>query len=177
MDNESELKKYFDFDESDLFANRNGYLSPRQQARDKKDARDTKRILYTIGFILLALAFLPVIIFLLVKGHWQSWSWILILLPIGIFGSIILFRLAVNTSTEDTLKTIEGKVNIIKEENEDEHLHKYYDYYWKIGGVKFDVVDTDKVELLEQGDTYRVYFLDLAKQILSLEKITKEKYV
>ena len=47
----------------------------------------------------------------------------------------------------------------------------------KSGESKFDVVDADKVELLEQGDTYRVYFLGLAKQILSLEKITKEKKV
>ena len=36
MDNEEEIRKYFDFDDADLFANRNGYLSPKQQSRDKK---------------------------------------------------------------------------------------------------------------------------------------------
>ena len=44
-----------------------------------------------------------------------------------------------------------------------------------IGGVKFDVIDSDKVDILEEGDIYRVYYLDLAKQILSLEKVIKGK--
>ena len=36
-------------------------------------------------------------------------------------------------------------------------MHKYVDYYWNIGGVKFDVIDSDKADILQQGDTYRVY--------------------
>ncbi len=38
MDNDAELRTYFNFDDTDLNANRKGYLSRRQQARDKKDA-------------------------------------------------------------------------------------------------------------------------------------------
>jgi hypothetical protein len=58
---------------------------------------------------------------------------------------------------------------------EEANMHKYYDYYWNIGGVKFDVVDSDKVDILQQGDSYRVYYLDLAKEIMSLEKIPEKE--
>ncbi len=173
MENDEELRKYFDFDEADLFANRNGYMSSKQQARDKKEVRDTRKVLSIVGYCILALAILPVIIFFLVKGQWQSWLWAFIWLLVGVLVAVFVLRLAANTTKEDTLKTVEGRVNIIKEEHEDENLHKYYDYYWNIGAVKFDVADSEKVDILQQGDFYRVYYLDLAKEILSLEKVEK----
>jgi uncharacterized membrane protein len=176
MDNDEELRDYFDFNDADLFANRNGYLSPRQQAREKKDALSTKKMLKIVGVILLVLALLPIIILFILKAAWHTWLfWGLIWPILGVFLAFWAFRFARATSTEDTLKTVEGRVNIIKEEMEEANMHKYYDYYWNIGGVKFDVADSDKVDILQQGDMYRVYYLDLEKQILSLEKIPEKE--
>jgi len=176
MDDDAELRKYFDFDDADLFANRNGYLSPRQQARDKKETSSTIKIMRAIGFILLALALLPIIILLIEKSAWQTWLfWGLIWPALGVFLAFWAFRFARATSTDDILKTVEGRVNIIKEEMEEANMHKYYDYYWNIGGVKFDVADSDKVDILQQGEPYRVYYLDLAKEIMSLEKIPEKE--
>jgi hypothetical protein len=174
MDNEEEIRKYFDFNDADLFANRNGYLSPRQQARDKQEQKGAHKVLLIFGFIIVAADLFPFLVLLIEKTPWQHWLlWLIIWLPIWTFLAILVFRLSGGTSTPDILKTIEGQVDIIKEENEDNHANKFYDYYWSIGGVKFDVADSEKVDILQQGDIYRVYYLDLAKEIMSLEKLAK----
>jgi hypothetical protein len=172
MDKDAELGKYFDFDEADLNANRLGSLTPRQQARDKKDTRSTKRVLRIAGFGFLAFAIFPAIVLLLEKSAWRLWLIWSLWLVTWIFLAIILLRMSWVDTTVDTLKTVEGRVKPIQEEKEDGHGHKFSNYYWIIGGIKFDAADADKVELLEQGATYRVYYLDLSKQILSVERVS-----
>jgi len=180
MDNEEELRKYFDFDDADLFANRNGYLSPRQQDRTKKDQRFSRKFFRNLGFILIGLALIPFIILLINvllyhESYWYLWLIFTVVGIIWIIPAIFFFRVASDRNDKDTLKTVEGQVNTVEEVHEGPHLHKDYDYYWKIGGVRFDVLDPGKVDILEQGDTYRVYYLDLAKAIMSLEKIPNKE--
>jgi hypothetical protein len=175
MDNEEELRKYFDFDDADLFANRNGYLSPRQQDRVKKDLRSGGKFFRILGFILIGLALLPFIFLLFMEKIWYLWLIFTIVGIIWIIPAIFFFRVASDRNDKDTLKTVEGQVNTIEEVHEGPHFHKDYDYYWIIGGVRFDVLDPGKVDILEQGDTYRVYYLNLAKAIMSLEKIPNKE--
>jgi membrane protein implicated in regulation of membrane protease activity len=180
MDNEEELRKYFDFDDADLFANRSGYLSPRQENRIKKDLRSSGKFFGILGFIFLGLALIPLIILLINvllshETYWYLWLIFTIVGILWIIPSIFFFRVASDRNDQDTLKIVEGKVNTVEEVHDGPHLHKDYDYYWKIGGVRFDVLDPNKVDILEQGDTYRVYYLDLAKAIMSLEKIPNKE--
>ncbi len=175
MDNEEELRKYFDFDDTDLFANRNGYLSPRQQDRVKKDFRSGGKFFGILGFILIGLAITPLIILLITKANWLLWLVFTIVGILWIIPAIFFFRVASDRNDKDTLETVEGQVNTVEEVHEGPHFHKDYDYYWKIGGVRFDVLDPGKVDILEQGATYRVYYLDLAKAIMSLEKIPNKE--
>ena len=100
MDSNSELRKYFDFDEADLYANRNGYLSQRQPTRDLQETHDTKKLLRIVGFcIFLIGVFLPVILFFIEKGPWQSFLWVLIWLPLE--SSLTIFNFSPGGKHQD----------------------------------------------------------------------------
>lgn len=174
MNNDAELRKYFDFDETDLNANRKGYLTRRQQARDKKEARSPKILLEIGGFAFLVLAFIPIIF--LINRHAATALWLIwtVWLVTWIYLAIMLLRRSTVDTSMDKLKTVEGWVSTIKEEKTEDHANKVYDFYWKIGGIKFDVADSDKADILEQGATYRVYYLEASKQILSVERLPEK---
>jgi hypothetical protein len=73
--------------------------------------------------------------------------------------------------TDSDLKSVEGKVNIIKEENFNATTKRNEtDYELHIGGVTFDV-DSDLADIMIQGDTYAIYYMEETKSILSAEKI------
>ncbi len=121
------------------------------------------------------LAFVPIVF--LINRHsalalWLIW---LVWLVTWIYLAVMVLRMSTVDTTADKLKTVEGRVETIKEEKTEDHAQKYYAYFWKIGGIKFDVADSDKVDMLEQGRTYRVYYLEPGKQILSVERIPEKE--
>lgn len=174
MDNDAELRTYFDFDETDLNANRKGYLSRRQQARDKKAARSPKLLLEIAGFAFLVLAFVPIIF--LINRHAATALWLIwaVWLVTWIYLAVMVLRMSTVDPATDKLKTVEGWVSTIKEEKSENHADKHFVYYWKVGGIKFEVTDPEKAGILEQGATYRLYYLDLGKQILSVERLPEK---
>ena len=73
------------------------------------------------------------------------------------------------------LKYVEDKVNIIKDDNYNTAAKRYEtDYELHIGGVTFDVA-SKLADIIMQGDTYAIYYIEGTKDILSAEKIKSEK--
>ena len=172
--NDDLLRKCFNFDEADLFANRNGYLTPRQQVRLAEDEQFTKNLFLIIGYILLAAAILPYLIIWLTRAPWEFWLiWSLTWVPLWSFLGIYVIRLARPTSKSNLLKTVEGPINIVKVESYNNTTRTTSDdYELHIGGVEFDV-DSELADVMMQGDTYAVYYLEGTKDIMSLELLAK----
>ncbi len=67
MDNDAKLRKFYGFDEADLYANRNGYLTAKQKAVQKEAERFAEKFMRIGGYVLLILAVVPYIWYAL--GH------------------------------------------------------------------------------------------------------------
>jgi hypothetical protein len=183
---DDQLMQYFKFNESDLYANRNGYLS---EAQTKKlNSRQTgaiqeKRLAVMIAF--------PLGLVLL---GWMGFSIFKDLRPGGVFGtndvvsillqgscggllllaSAYIFKIS-RIKQKYLLKKVEGPINIIK----GSHVldgHSYIDYELHVGGEKFKVV-SDLGDRMIQGDTYAIYYsvgsVSNLREILSVEFISK----
>jgi len=177
MENDAKLRKYYDFDDADLYANRNGHLTPRQKAREEKDARATKKILLVAGIVLLALAFLPYVYFWWVsRPGWEFYLiWSLTWVPLWTFLGILLLRMARVTTAIDTVKTVEGPLNLFVETKKMQHS-SYESYTLHVGGVEFDE-NSDLADIITQGDYYAVYYLDAGKEILSMERLPNKQKI
>ena len=113
-----ELQKYFGFDEADLFANRSGVLTSKQRKRLEGDTQFAKRLFLIIGIVLFGIAVLPSVIMFFTKVStdfliiWSS-LWI----PIWSIFGILVIRMGRKNKTDFILKSVEGMINIIKEDN------------------------------------------------------------
>jgi len=171
-----ELQKYFGFDEADLFANRSGVLTSKQRKRLEGDAQFAKKFFLIIGIVLFGIAVLPSIIMFFTKAStdflivWSS-LWI----PIWSFFGIVVIRMGSKNKTDFVLKSVEGTINIIKEDNYNYTTKQATtDYEMHVGGVAFDV-ESDLTDIMMQGDTCAIYYLKGTKEIMSAEKIKSEK--
>jgi hypothetical protein len=183
---DDQLMQYFKFNETDLVANRNGFLSEAQAK--KLNSRQTgaiqeKRLAVMIAFPLglLLLGWMGFLIFkdLRPNGVFGTNDVVTILLQ-GSCGALLLlasayiFKLS-RIRQKYLLKKVEGPINIIK----GSHIldgHSYVDYELHIGGEKFKVV-SDLGDRMMQGDTYAVYCsvgsVSALREILSVELISK----
>jgi hypothetical protein len=171
-----ELQKHFGFDEADLFANRSGVLTSKQRKRLEGDAKFANRLFLIIGIVIFGIGILPSMILLFTKASkdflilWSS-LWI----PICSFFGIIVIRLGSPKKMDFELKNVEGKINIVKEENYNYTTNQAtIDYELHIGRVTFDV-ESDLADIMRQGDTYAIYYLKGIKEIISAEKIESKK--
>lgn len=174
-----ELMKYFDFDESDLSANRNGSLSPKQNARLLKSDQSSRKLFLIIGLISAALVFLPSIILWLVgklfSVGWYSLIWII---PCG-FLAFFLLRAGLKSTTY-TLKSVEGEIEITKGGSYNEPSEIYYEL--QVGDKKFGISERLASRMKkENGSVYTVYYYwgsdtvetDLMDSyIMSLERVS-----
>jgi hypothetical protein len=178
--NDELLKKHFNFDEADLFANRNGTLTPKQQTYLAKSMKSARKGYRVIGIILLCVAFLPSLILVLAGA-----PWLFLLIWTLVWGSIwgllgfSSIRTGLSTSTEARLNRVEGPINIVKVEHMDSDQHRTYEYELHIGGVSFDV-ESELADIMMQGDIYAIYYLEgpeaiISKEILSVERLAEGK--
>lgn len=175
-----ELMKYFDFDESDLNANRQGSLSSRQNARLVKKDKASRKFFLIIGLVSATFVFLPSLILWLtgklVTVGWYSLLWII---PCALL-AFLLIR-AGRKSTTYTLKKAEGEIEIIKGGSYNEPGEIYCELH--VGDQQFGIGEKLASRLKkEKGESYAVYYAwgsdtvetDLIdSSIMSLEKVSK----
>ncbi len=167
-----ELQAYFNFDEADLFANRSGVLTEKQKNRLNSNAQSTKNMFLIGGWVIVAIAILPGIILYLVGVPALFFIiWTVVWVPIWIFIGIRVMRMGRPDARDFLLKSVEGEINIVKQ---DEYNYtteqREVTYELHVGGVAFDV-DSDLADIMMQGDTYAIYYMDGTKEIVSAEKI------
>jgi len=167
-----DLQKYYDFDEADLFANRSGVLTGKQRKRLEGEDQFSRKLFLIAGIVTFGIAILPSIILLFAKVPVIFLIvWSIVWIPIWSFIGIKVIRIGSPKKTDFDLKCVEGKVNIIKEDNYNTTTERNEtDYELHIGRVTFDV-ESALADIMMQGDTYAIYYIEGTKKILSAERI------
>ena len=97
----------------------------------------------------------------------------------GVVLAFLVLRKANLPATPSKPRTVKGKLSFLNEVYDDMHVDSSTCYFWNIGGVHFIISDSNRTDLLEQGATYQVYYLDPGegqdKQILSLERVADKQ--
>jgi hypothetical protein len=185
---EQPLRKYYDFDDADLAANRSGRLTQKQVMKLKSDKKWGKIGGIGCGLFFFAIAsifpiaFTPIILLSYNKGDIGGMlgAGIGTLVWVLAWGGIGLYLLISSLRTSDTkilLKSVSGPINIVGVEKRSggEHPHNYTDYELHIQDQTFNV-ERAFGGYMVQGDVYTVYFIeDLNgdnEQVLSLEKVS-----
>lgn len=178
------LKTLFNFDESDLMANRYGRLSPKQLAVAQDLDRFGSRVALGLGVAFGIIALIPLVIALInflpciqilcanLDLSFKVFLGVFVLLWTPIWGWLAI-RIFINNLTfhqEFLVKSVEGEVNIVAVESRNASTHTLHTHYeLRIGGMTFDVTG-DLANIIRQGDRYAVYYLPQLNQIQSMEK-------
>ncbi len=188
-----ELMKYFNFDESELDANRNGRLSEKQSIRLQKKETRAKKGSIGLGVVYLVIAILGPSIaiganFLAVKEEpglvigfaiMFGLIWPLIW---GAIGSIFVRRAFEKMNVK--VKKVRGPINIVKaireEYNSSTKLHSEYSVHELHVGKRTFEVESEIADVMMQGDVYAVYYADINIEssedpILSVELLEQAK--
>jgi hypothetical protein len=187
MDNVDLLQNYFHFDDSDLFANQTGYLTPRQQSRLVDDDKFEKRLFLIIGLILLFVAILPGIIIGIslilcisnncwpVSARYFFSGMVVIWTPIWGYFGIRIIRSAFSNRKPFSLQKVEGPINIVRTESTNPQTHQTVeDHELHIGNEEFEC-DSELANIMMQGDIYTIYYIKESKKIMSAEMSAKGK--
>jgi len=191
---DTELQKFFNFDQSDLIANQNGKLSAKQEKLIKETDKSTSGIFRGIGFGLILINICVVAGFVYSFIH-DGFSFstatngdiigllFAIAFPTLIIGIFVwvMFWLA-SSKTNHSLQKVEGKVNFVKVEKQESYktgsstsYRTVQEYELRVGKVKFEDVDEELPNIIEEGDIYIFYYTKDNKEILSCEFISKGK--
>ncbi len=174
-DGSDPLRQLFKFDEADLYANRNGTLTQKQQDRVAKDEKSTQGGSRTLGIVLCVIAFGPIPVFWLTGAlaffGWFSLLWAIWPLIWGLLGVGLIWSSFAPYSY--SLKQVEGPINIVKVEwRSGGKTHStHIDYELHVGEEEFEV-DSKLADYMLQGDTYSIYYVedsDDERTIMSLE--------
>ena len=183
------LKKVYDFDDTDLNANRSGRLTEKQVLKLKKEKTQSKTWGIVLGLGLFAvasifpLAFFPLTLDSFLKGRILEAGLSLIgpVIWVVIWGGLGLVLFLGSFSKPQTkiyLKSITGPVNLVGIERRSggEHPHTYIEHELHIRGMEFDVEEEIGGALM-QGDVYTIYYVEnldgSGDAILSLEWVAK----
>ena len=176
---DNELMKYFDFDESDLNTNRNGRLSPKQNARLSHSDKSSRKLFLIIGLVSASLVFIPSLILWLVgklnSVGWFSLAWII---PCGLL-AFFLIRAGLKSITY-TLKKVEGEIEVSKGGSYNDPADVYYELH--VGDKRFGIGEKLASRMKKENrEIYTVYYYwgsdtvetDLMDSyIMSLEKVS-----
>jgi hypothetical protein len=184
---EDELEKILDFDESDLYANRNGYLTEKQKKKLTKDEKSTKWLMWILTIVCGGLAIAPWVLLVVSKVTGELSGSISRILTSYV--SIIIWSLLWGffaniwfQSTRDKytykLQTVEGSVNYIHDSWDGTHGAQHHSVELHVARKKFEDFDTALVDVMVQGDEYALYYLDDSPRgriIVSAEMEEKKK--
>lgn len=191
---DTELRKFFEFDQSDLIANQNGKLSVKQEKRIKETDKSTSSIFRGIGFglIFINICIVAGFVYSFVQDGFSFSTAstgdliglvFAIAFPTLIIGIFVwlMFWLA-SSKTDHSLQKVEGKVNFVKVEKQESYktgsstsYRTVQEYELRVGKVAFEDVDEELLNIIEEGDTYIFYYTKDNKDILSCEFISKGK--
>lgn len=189
---DQQIKTFFSFDETDLNANRSNKLSAKQEKKFKELEKSTSNIFRWIGIGLILLA-TCIIGFILLNVINDGFSFatafsediigivLMLCLPTFIIGIFVwvMFWLA-SSKTDYAVQNIQGKINFVKVEKQvrnasNSTYQTVEQYELRVGGIVFENVASDLLNLIDEGDIYIFYYTKQSKQILSCEFISKEK--
>lgn len=180
--NDQALRDYFDFDEVDLNANRNGRLSKKQKKKLPKRSKYSRKYFIDMGLSAIVIAFIFPIISIIFPMAFRGpeefcgfFAWEMIWVGIGFLS---LFRAL--TFREDFYKVIfkkaEGPINMAVVKTSIGQGYSYLEHEIHIGEEKF-VVDEDLAVLMNDEDIYAIYFYQFknsrSNHILSAERLSK----
>ncbi|MCC6260338.1 MAG: hypothetical protein IT311_05690 [Anaerolineales bacterium] len=191
---DSEVRKFFIFDETDLNANRSGKLSAKQKSKLESDEKGADQIFVGAGifFIIVALVIIYFVagdsILKLFSGESLSSSETLSLvlgggLPTLFFGFFAYgaFKMGIS-KLDNTVLSVQGKINFVKVEkrvptstSEVSNYRTVQQYELRVGKIAFENVNEELLSIMEEGDTYAFYYTKQVKKILSCEFISKGK--
>lgn len=190
---DSELRKFFEFNEGDLAANRSAKLSEKQKSKLESDEKGADQIIVGAGvvFIIIGLVIVYAVageaISRLFSGNLLSSDILTIALggglPLLLFGFFGIGAFKIGFSKLDnSVQSVEGKVNFVKVEKQIEdstsNAFRYktvQQYELRVGKVKFEDVDEELLNMIDEGDKYAFYYTKQTKKILSCELISKGK--
>jgi hypothetical protein len=177
MMDEQKLREYFDFDETDLDANRKGHLSEKQRNRLEAKTKYRPGSEWIVGSILFLIAGIgifggvsailnaPSVIERIVFGSLFGVLWPYIWGKLGL-GYIHSFRPKKN----GRVKVERGRLRLFKRKAPD-----IIAYYELCVGDRTVELEDDLTDMVTQGDQYAMYYLANTKGMLSLEHISKGK--
>lgn len=150
------LMDYFNFDESDLQANRSGSLSQKQIARLVQSDKPARRVFLIIGLVSAILVVLPTLI-LWLMGRLNSVGWysLLWMIPSSLLGFV--FVRAGLKSVSYTLQKVEGEIEIIRGGSCHDPAGIYYELH--IGDKRFGIGEKlASCMKKENGEIYMVFY-------------------
>lgn len=190
---DSELRKFFTFDETDLNANRSGKLSAKQKTKLETSEKGADQIFVGAGifFIIIALVIVYFVagdsILKLFSGTFNSSDILTIALgaglPILFFGFFAYgaFKMGIS-KLDNTVLSVQGKINFVKVEkqvptstSEISNYRTVQQYELRVGKIAFENVNAELLNIIDEGDTYAFYYTKQTKQILACEFISKGK--
>ncbi len=188
--NDQFIKDYFEFDDADLVANRNGQLTEKQQKYLSEDLKYGRAlgIGCSILLLIIACAFPPIYYASALVNAWQThtasglsgfFSTTSLWTPIGAGMALLwFFNTYSKSKPKSLLKKAVGPVNIVAVERRDGSRHAtYLVNVLHIGPLAIDIKQA-LVGHMMQGDIYTVYYVEdndgSERQILSLELLPKE---
>jgi membrane protein implicated in regulation of membrane protease activity len=161
------LRDYFQFDENDLAANRNGEYSEKQKQRLVKEDKGNFKNELILGLGALAI-FLVLLAILIIFRDFEVA--VIVFMAICVVVAYFTLRSAYNTHKGDApkeireLKKLEGPVRIAESERSN-------DVYLHIMGERWGLKD-GIAGSFNQGDTYAVYYGGIEGEILSVEWVS-----
>jgi hypothetical protein len=187
--NDQFIKDYFEFDDGDLTANRNGQLTEKQQKYLSEDLKYGRAlgIGCSVLLLIIACAFPPIYYASALMNAWQThttaglsgfWSTASLWTPIGVGMAVLwFFNMYSKSKPKNILKKATGPVNIVAVERRDGSRHaSYLVNVLHIGSLAIDIKEALVGHML-QGDMYTVYYVEnndgSEKQVLSLEALPK----
>ena len=170
---ERRLRKFFQFNETDLAANRHGEFSEDQIKRldteakkERKSARESAAILFVIaaaGIIMgitigsIAPTLIGRIGIFLLRG---------VLWPSAWAGKGVQMIRSANALQEPRLREVSGPIHIVN--------HGEGEYTIQVEGLEFDVDGNSSGTLLD-GYEYIIYYVEATEEILSIDYLITKK--
>jgi len=180
MSSDLNLQKFFDFDESDLVANRKGQVTQKQEKLLKQSAAIGKMISAALGFAILTWG-----VYFPVRGiisdyirfgiYNRSIGGAIFILVMTAFA--FLFLRGLFTKKRFSVETVKGKVNFIVVEKKvgsstSSIATKVRQYELHVENEKFDI-GNELPNIINEGDVYAFYYTGDTRHILSCEFISK----
>ena len=175
--NEKKLREYFDFDEADLEANRKGVLSARQKKHVAAKNKSSGIFGWGVASILFLVAGIG--IFAALSAILNSTDWVERLIFGAVFGIIwpliwggIGYGLIQSSrpKTNYRVKAERGPLKLVKHEAPDSVA-----YYELQVGSRSAEMDQDPTGIIAEGEPYALYYVEITKEMVSLERISKAK--